>query len=200
MSDSDMYKTVSGETIAEYKEKGSRFIAQIFPLKSEEQVKEIVNELRNQHAGANHVCYAFRFGVRNINQRGSDSGEPSGTAGEPILRQLVKNELTNSLLTVVRYFGGTKLGVPGLINAYKTAAESVINKSKIKNEYLYLTVSIKFTYMYMDTVMRLIDQFEVKVTSKEFDENCQFECKVREGKADEFQEKLKAHHEIEVNV
>ncbi len=198
MSSEDSYKTISKSANVEFKEKSSRFIGLTFHVKDEMECKSILQELRSAHPSANHVCYAFRIGVQNVMQRSSDAGEPAGSAGEPILRQLIKYDLTFTLVAVVRYFGGKKLGVSGLINAYKQASSQAISESAIKNEYLYLTVELKFPYKYIDVVMRSLDMNKAKILSRTFEQSCSMTCSVRKGKLHGVKNDFDPYHEIQI--
>jgi uncharacterized YigZ family protein len=130
----EFYYTIEKSAFTEYKERGSRFIAYAFPVNTVEEFKNKLNELRKEHAKATHHCFAYRLGLNGINFRVSDAGEPSGTAGKPILGQIDSRQLTDALVVVVRYFGGTLLGVPGLINAYKSAAALVLQLTPVFGE------------------------------------------------------------------
>ena len=200
MNESDSFKTVATETKIEFQEKGSRFIGQIFPVQNESACRKIIQEQKSLHPSANHVCYAFRLGANECLQRSSDAGEPAGTAGDPILRQLIKYELSYVMITVVRYFGGKKLGVQGLIRAYRSTAEEVIKKSKIKNGYLYLTVTLNFPYTYMDRVMRMVDRYHMKIITRKFESECLLKCDIRAGKREELIDALSPYHEIKIEL
>jgi uncharacterized YigZ family protein len=127
----DTYRTINRPSEGIFRDKGSKFIAYAYPFKSEEHLKELINDLKNQHPKARHYCYAYRLSTDRAVYRINDDGEPSGTAGRPMLNTLLSKDLTNILMVVVRYFGGTLLGVPGLINAYKSAAEDAIQQAII---------------------------------------------------------------------
>src|ERR1700710_1488137 len=131
MAEQDFYYTIEKEATAEFKDRGSKFIAYACPVKNVEEYKEKLNALKKEHAKATHHCFAYRIGLDGNNFRVSDDGEPSGTAGKPILGQIDSKELTNVLVIVVRYFGGSLLGVPGLINAYKSTAAMVLQMTPI---------------------------------------------------------------------
>lgn len=155
MSSNDSFFTVAHRATGIYKEKGSSFMAQVYPLRSEAEVKIILSELKKEHPKARHICYGYRFGPDQEYHRINDDGEPSGTAGRPILGQLIKYDLENTLITIVRYFGGTLLGASGLGNAYKSAAENAISNAKI--------VSI---------MRKSYFGFEYKYSSEKFIESC----------------------------
>lgn len=155
MNTNDCFFTVGHQATGIYKEKGSSFMAQVYPIRSEPEVKIILSELKKVHPKARHICYGYRFGPDQEYHRINDDGEPSGTAGRPILGQLIKHALENTLITVVRYFGGTLLGASGLGNAYKSAAESAISNAEI--------VSI---------MRKSYFEFEYKYSSEKFIESC----------------------------
>jgi len=153
------YKTIKNPTEGEYKEKGSKFHAFAFPVTSRLQVKEYLEMLGKTHQKSRHVCFAYRIGAAGSDFRQSDDGEPSGTAGRPILGQIDSFELTNVLIAVVRYFGGTKLGVSGLIHAYKSAAQAALEKAEILEKSVEVKVSIEFEYEHTGAIMRTLEAF-----------------------------------------
>ncbi|HPS14142.1 MAG TPA: YigZ family protein, partial [Prolixibacteraceae bacterium] len=165
----DTYKTIEAPSEGLFKDKGSKFISYAFPVASEDQVKEIVLQIRKEHFNARHHCYAYRLGYTGEKYRANDDGEPSGTAGRPIHGQLLSNDLTNVLIVVVRYFGGTLLGVSGLINAYKTAATEAIKNARIVTKIIELEYELVFDYMVQNSVMRIIkdEQLDVRFSSYE---------------------------------
>ena len=168
----ESFKSIKSNVNAEFKEKGSKFIAFLYPFFEENQLKDIVAELKLNHANAVHFCFAYRLKPSGIIYRVSDDGEPNGTAGKPILNQLLAAELTNVLCVVVRYFGGTKLGVSGLINAYKEAAKLAITDAEIIEEKITFTCSINFPYNVTTEISKLISQFEGTVTIQKFEADC----------------------------
>ena len=151
------------ETISEglYKEKGSKFFSYAYPVKTEEEIKEIVKELKKQYYDARHHCYAFMLGAEQLHFRANDDGEPSNSAGNPILGQIRSANLTNILIVVVRYFGGTKLGVPGLIHAYKTAAFEAIENARIVPRDITKIIDIAFDYLAMNDIMKVIKEYDL---------------------------------------
>ena len=175
----DTYKTIKQPAEGTFKDKGSKFIAFAYPLHSETEVKGIISKLRAEHTKANHFCYAYRLSPdRNI-YRVNDDGEPSGTAGRPILNVLLSADLTNILILVVRYFGGTLLGVPGLINAYKSAAAEAIAVAVVVDKTVNDRYEIKFDYLVMNDVMRLIKEEPLNVIEQKFDNQCSIIFEVR---------------------
>ncbi len=151
-----------------YKEKGSKFISYAFPVSSEVEIKENLDKLRKQHPKARHHCYAFRLMPDGQLYRANDDGEPSGTAGRPILGQLISLDLTNSLVVVVRYFGGTLLGASGLIRAYKQSAQDVLANAEITQKYLASHYRIEFPYAKMGTVMDVLKKYDAAVIEQQF--------------------------------
>ncbi len=181
----DTYKTILSDAQAIYKEKSSKFLIYAYHVESEEQVKERLEPLRKLHYDATHHCYAWRIGFRGEKFRANDDGEPSSTAGKPILGQLTSHEVTNCLIVVVRYFGGTKLGVSGLIEAYRDSAALVLEESaQIVELTIDVTVNIDFSYLSMNSVMRIIKEEQPRVVSQEFDNLCRMHLAIRESKSE----------------
>lgn len=167
----DLYYTIEETSVAEFKDRGSKFIAHAFPISSREDFKQLLAGLKKEHPKAAHHCFAYRLGTEGINHRVSDDGEPSGTAGRPILGQIDSKQLTNVLVVVVRYFGGTLLGVPGLINAYKTATALALN-TRIVQKAVLINYSLEFDYTKMNEVMRVVKQFDLLVIKNEMQLFC----------------------------
>jgi uncharacterized YigZ family protein len=167
------YRTIFDSSIGEYREKGSKFFAHAFPVRSEEEIKEHISHLRKKNPQAVHVCSAFRLGYKKENYRSSDDGEPSNSAGPPILGQIQSFDLTNILIAVVRYYGGTNLGVGGLINAYRTAAKEALENAQIEERIVKKNLSLFFTYDSLPQVMKIIKQSEAQVLSQNFELNCE---------------------------
>lgn len=166
------FKTIAFPTEGEYKEKGSKFLAFAFPVENEEEVKERLEELKKKYYNARHHCYAFILNPSGDHFRANDDGEPSHSAGDPILGQIRSQELTNTLVVVVRYFGGTKLGVGGLINAYKTATGSALKKAEIKIVKVRISFQLVYDYESTNEVMRLINELDVIVKDQRFEIQC----------------------------
>ncbi|ADY51476.1 Uncharacterized protein family UPF0029, Impact, N-terminal protein [Pseudopedobacter saltans DSM 12145] len=180
----DTYRTIEDASEGIFRDKGSKFIAYAYPLTNEEQVKDIVFQLKKEHPKARHHCYAWRLSPdRNI-FRINDDGEPSGTAGRPILNTLLSQDVTNILVVVVRYFGGTLLGVPGLINAYKTATEEALANAKIVEKTVNDIYSLSFDYLQMNNIMRIIKEEELNPTNQTFDLQCSMEISIRKSDLD----------------
>ena len=180
----DTYKTIarsSGEVI--FKERGSKFLGYAYPLQREDQVKELVNRLKKEHHKARHWCYAWQLGYDSVQFRVNDDGEPNNSAGQPIYGQILSKELTNVLVVIVRYFGGTKLGVGGLVNAYKTTAQLVLESSLIITRTIDLQFKLIFDYPIMDKVMRIIKENKIDILSQKMELKCEFEISIRKKDA-----------------
>jgi uncharacterized YigZ family protein len=188
---SDTYLTIEKPAEIIFKDKGSKFITFAFPVTNEKQIKGILIDLKKQHHTANHHCYAYRLGADKQNYRANDDGEPNNTAGKPILGQIQSNDLTDILIVVVRYFGGTLLGVSGLINAYKTSASEVIQASKIIEKQIMFRYLVSFSFEQMNDVMKVLKQSDAKINSQQFDTNCQIEFTIRKANSEACEEKLK---------
>jgi len=177
----DQYKTIKNPSEGVYKDKGSKFLAFAFPFQKEEQLKEIIAKLKSEHPKANHHCYAYRLTPDRSIFRANDDGEPSGTAGRPILNTLLSKDLTNILIIVVRYFGGTLLGVSGLINAYKQATEEALNKAEVIYKTVQDIYQIKFEYPLMNDVMKIIKDEVLDNFNQEFDLSCKIEIAINKS-------------------
>lgn len=188
---SDTYLTIDRPAEALFKDKGSKFITFAYPVQNEQQVKEILSGLPKEHHTANHHCYAYRLGADKLNFRANDDGEPSNTAGKPILGQIQSNDLTDILIVVVRYFGGTLLGVSGLIQAYKSSAAEVIKASTIIEKQILFSYTIYFPFEQMNEVMKLLKQSDAKITSQQFDNACEVSFMIRKANSEACEEKLK---------
>ncbi len=180
----DLYKTIASPSEGLYKEKGSKFLAYAFPVYTEDEIKEHVNHLKNEYYDARHHCFAWHLGMDGMRYRENDDGEPSGTAGKPIHGQILSNELTNILVVVVRYFGGTKLGVPGLIRAYKEATIDAINNAEIIEKTVNDFYSIRFDYLAMNDVMRIVKEENIQLAKQQFDLSCLIEFSIRQSDVD----------------
>ncbi|MCL2026868.1 MAG: YigZ family protein [Bacteroidales bacterium] len=175
----DTYQTIQSQATGIYKDKGSKFLSFAFPVETEDEVKTIVAKLKKEYYDACHHCYAYILGYNSEKYRENDDGEPSGTAGKPICGQLRSKQLTNILIMVVRYFGGTKLGVSGLIEAYKTATIDVLQNAKIIEKIVLKEHQISFNYEQMNTVMKIVKDLNLQVVSQSFDNRSQLVFKVR---------------------
>lgn len=166
------FTTISKESEGIYKEKGSKFFALAFPVLSETEIKEILDDLTSKHPKAVHYCYAWRLGTDGNLFRANDDGEPSGTAGRPILGQIDRLGLTNIIVVVVRYYGGKKLGVSGLINAYKSSTEDALNKAIIIEKEISHTYEIVCSYTIINDVLNFLKKDNITIIEKEFDKRC----------------------------
>jgi uncharacterized YigZ family protein len=182
--------TISSGSEGLYKEKGSRFISFAYPVTSEEEVKQHLQELKKKYYDARHHCYAYRLGVTGESWRAVDDGEPSGTAGKPILGQLLSNNLTNIVVFVVRYFGGVKLGVPGLISAYRSATADSIQNAEIIEEEDKAGFSIGFDYPVMNDVMKIIKEEQPEIVRQEFEIVCRIDLRIRRNRFEILKNKL----------
>lgn len=193
------YFTIQKPATAEYKEKGSRFIAYAYPIASANDFKETYKQLKKDHPKAVHYCFAYRLGLDGNNFRVSDDGEPSGSAGRPILGQIDSKQLTNVLVVVVRYFGGTLLGVPGLINAYKTAAALALQLTPVLQKDILINYHLQFNYTQINDVMVLVKQFGCEVLKQENQLFCIMDVGVPRGRVNEFVFKIKELVTVEIN-
>ena len=187
---SDSYLTIAAPSQGIYKEKGSKFMAYLFEISSEEQAVAIVADFKKQYHDARHHCYAYQMGVDGEKYRENDDGEPSGTAGKPIRGQIRSKGITNVLAVVVRYFGGTKLGVPGLINAYKLATLDAIENATIIEKLVELQITFSFGYLVMNDVMRLIKDMDCRIISQDFENSSIFKISIRLSLANKMLESL----------
>ena len=197
---SDTYKTILSLSEGLYKEKGSRFISFAIPVDSLETIKELLNDYRKQFYDARHVCYAYMLGAERIDFRVNDDGEPSGTAGRPILGQINSNELTNILIVVVRYFGGILLGTGGLVTAYKEAAADAIRNAEIVEQTVDYYFKISFDYIYMNDVMKTIKETNAQILRQDYEQNCILELSIRKNDADALSKKLHKINTVSLQV
>lgn len=177
----DIFLTVKNESEGIYKDKGSKFLAFAFQVYSEDLIKEIISDIRKKHFSARHVCWAYRLGAKKQNFRVNDDGEPSNSAGKPIYGQIQAYNLSNVLVVVVRYFGGTLLGVGGLIHAYKEAAADALRNAEIVSLYEEKEMIVSFAYINMNAIMKVIKDYELKIVHQDFDNECTMTILVRTG-------------------
>ncbi len=175
----DTYRTIEKPTAGIFRDRGSKFLAYAYPISSEAEIKNLLLLLKNEHPKANHHCWAIRIGIDRIVFRINDDGEPSGTAGRPILNTLLSHDLTNVLVVVIRYFGGTLLGVPGLINAYKSATDEALKTAIVIEKTVNDFYTINFEYLQMNDVMKIIKDDNVTVINQEFDNSCRIKVSIR---------------------
>ncbi len=185
------YRTIAKESEGLYKEKGSRFIALAYPVRTEEEVKRHVADVKKKYYDARHHCYAYILGANKDAYRMNDDGEPSGTAGRPIHGQLLSKDLTDTLIIVIRYFGGIKLGVSGLINAYKTAAKDALDNNTIVEKFVEEDYQLRFPPLSMNKVMQLLKRETVKITDQQYDTDCIIRFTVQKRDADNLLEALR---------
>ncbi|WEK21480.1 MAG: YigZ family protein [Candidatus Pedobacter colombiensis] len=177
----DTYKTIAEPSEGVFRDRGSKFIGYAYPILSDDEVKTILLKLRSEHTKARHFCWALRLSPDRGVFRIQDDGEPSGTAGRPILNTMLSADITNLLIVVVRYFGGTLLGVPGLINAYKTAAVEALQAATIIEKTVNDIYEIQFDYLVMNDVMKLIKEEKLNVLSQDFDNSCSIKIEIRKA-------------------
>lgn len=176
----DLYRTVENAAEGIYKEKGSRFLSFIYPVSTEDQIREIITGLKDKYYDARHHCYAWRLGAAKTHFRANDDGEPSSTAGKPILGQIQSSDLTNVLIVVVRYFGGVKLGVSGLINAYREAAADAVRHAAIVEKTVDEQLRIRFSYLVLNDVMKIIKEETPEVLERNFELECEMLLSIRQ--------------------
>lgn len=180
----DTYKTIAKPAEGSYSEKRSKFLAYAFPVQNEQEVKQRLSEIQKKHWDARHHCYAYILGPHKDAYRLNDNGEPSGTAGRPIYGQLLSKDLTNTLVIVVRYFGGIKLGVSGLQNAYKVAAKEALDAAVIEERTIQEQYRVVFEYVKMNDVMQILKDPEIQVLDRQSDLRCTYTISVRQRDAD----------------
>lgn len=178
---SDTFRTIKNISKSIYTEKRSKFLAFAIPVESVEEVKAIVSEYQKEYYDARHVCYAYMLGAERLDFRANDNGEPSGTAGKPILGQINSNELTNILVIVVRYFGGIKLGTSGLIVAYRQAAADAIAEAEVIEKTVDEDISFIFEYPFLNDVMRIVKEENPQIISQGYDSDCTMTLRIRKG-------------------
>lgn len=200
MNVSDEYCTLITRGESLFKDKGSKFFGYAFPVADEEEVKRILEEVKAEHPKARHHCYAYRLGYLGENYRANDDGEPSGSAGKPILNALLSAEVTFALVIVVRYFGGTLLGVPGLIHAYKEAAAEALAVTEKEVRTINTLVRIDYDFDQTNAVMQLIKKLELAVKEQIFEERCGIWVEVRNSYIEKIREELKDYWTISVTL
>lgn len=199
MEEKDTYKTItkpSEETL--FKEKGSKFFGTAFPVKTEDDVNQCLQSVKEKHKSARHFCYAYQVGTNQVYFRANDDGEPSNSAGMPIYGQIQSFDLTDVLVVVVRYFGGTKLGVGGLISAYKTSAKMTLEESEIIEKTIDITFEIGFDYKNMNKVMRVIKEKNLNIIDQKLELDCKIFISVRKSVATEIEKIFDSIYEVSV--
>lgn len=201
---SDTYLTIAAPARGLYKDKGSRFLAFAYPIYSESDVKPIVETLKTEYYDARHHCYAWRLGIEvsegGVRFRANDDGEPAGSAGRPILGQLLSRELTNLLVVVVRYFGGIKLGVPRLIAAYKDATADALASAEVVERTENREIVVEFPYLVMNQVMKVVKDMEPKVFGQDFDLSCRMRLSIRLRDAEALTERMTGIEGVNVSL
>ena len=195
----DSYKTISQPTEEVlYKEKNSKFFGYAFPIQHEDEVKEIIDGIKKVHYNARHWCYAFQIGTEQVYYRANDDGEPSNTAGAPIYGQIQSFDVTNILIVVVRYFGGVKLGVGGLITAYRAAAQMAMEEADIIEKTIDKNFKVRFEYKDMNNVMRVIKEKDLKILNQTMEMSCEIELSIRKSEYDQALEAFVPFYEVKV--
>jgi uncharacterized YigZ family protein len=190
------FKSISKESNGVYKEKGSKFLAFAFPVENENDIATYREKIKKQYHDARHHVYAFRLGADMNIFRASDDGEPANSSGQPVLNKIRSFELTDILIIVVRYFGGTKLGIPGLIRAYGTAAEDAINNNQIIIKTLKRRLCILFDYSQINDVMKIINDYKVEVVHRVFESNCKIEIEINENIFEQVIQSIQNNHRL----
>jgi len=198
LNSKNKYRSILSAEPAEFKEKGSKFIGLATWVKSEEEIKDKLAEWRREHPQATHICYAYRLGIDGEMYRANDDGEPNNSAGAPILGQLIAVDLTNTLIGVVRYYGGTKLGVGGLISAYKEAAKLVITSAQIVEFQLHRNYKLAITYLDMPHVLSLLKRNRIEIVKNEMTDNCILEIELEIDDEHDINELLSRFEEVEI--
>ena len=186
----DSYKSIAAPSEGLFKDNGSRFIARAYPVETEEEVKEIVASLKKEFYDARHHVYAYRLGYKGDRFRANDDGEPSGSSGRPVLGQIDSNGLSDILVVVIRYFGGIKLGIPGLIRAYKTSTADAIANAEIVEKIASRMYRVSFGYMGMNSVMKVFKDMGLEQKNQKFDMECSIDTSVRLSQVDTFIERM----------
>ncbi|MBR2428694.1 MAG: YigZ family protein [Alistipes sp.] len=197
---SDSYKTIAKAQETTYRQLSSKFLVYAYPVETEAEIKEHLDALRKRWFDATHHCYAWRLGAHGEHYRANDDGEPSSTAGKPILGQLLSQEITNCLVVVVRYFGGTKLGVPGLIAAYKESTAQVLAECEIVERTVDVTVDVSFSYIAMNDVMRIVKDMQPRIVEQLFDNLCTMRLSIRESDSQQLVQRLEKVEGATVDV
>ncbi len=194
----DTYRTIENSSEGTFRDRGSKFLGYAYPITSESEIKAIVASLKSEHPKANHHCWAMRLTADRSVFKLNDDGEPAGTAGRPMLNTLLSKDITNILVVVVRYFGGTLLGVPGLINAYKMATEEALAHAAIIEKTVNDIYTISFNYLQMNDIMRLVKEADLAILNQQFDNNCSMQVSIRKMQVNMVLDKL--HKLAGVNV
>lgn len=197
---SDTYNSVSVKCEGLFKDNGSRFISLVFPVETEEEVKRIVSDVRKEYHDARHHCYAYRLGLDGDVWRASDDGEPAGSAGRPILSEIDSAGLKDILVVVVRYFGGIKLGIPGLVRAYRTSTADALSRAGIVEKVAGSWYRLEFDYSVMQDVMKVVKDLSLPQRSQAFGQACSMEVRVRKNLNDDFLERTEKISNFRLNI
>lgn len=192
MDQFDAYRSIAAPAQGLFKDNGSRFMAFAYPVETEDQVKELVQALRKEYHDARHHCFAYRLGYKGDVWRASDDGEPSGSAGRPILGQIDSLGLSDVLVVVVRYFGGIKLGIPGLIRAYKTSTADALASARIIEKIAARHFRVRFDYLSMNPVMKVLKDMNLQPSAQDYGEQCSLQVRVRLSLIDTFTDKIQS--------
>ncbi|MFT4681191.1 MAG: putative YigZ family protein [Granulosicoccus sp.] len=197
---SDRFKTIAKPAEGIFRDRGSKFLAFAYPVRNEEEVKSLIKGLWDSYPGVCHVCYAYRIGIEGETYRANDDGEPSGSAGLPILNQIKSKDVTNTLVAIARYFGGTKLGVSGLINAYKEGAKEALEKAEVIETVLKDEVHLTFPHSSIGDVERVINQSGMKLVSQDFGMDCNWVVELEKSTSEAMVSRLKMIPNIKVEL
>jgi uncharacterized YigZ family protein len=195
---SDAYLVITKKSESVFKDKGSKFYAYAYPITAENEVKSILNSLKKEHTQAVHFCYAYLLGADKQHHRVNDDGEPNGSAGRPIYNAILSFDITNCLIVVVRYFGGTLLGVSGLINAYKTAAVQAIENTTIIEKHILYSYQVKFNYENQNAISKLLKECEAENIQYDFDELPIVSISIKKANLDKFEKQIKELYKVEL--
>ncbi|MCK5781231.1 MAG: YigZ family protein [Flavobacteriales bacterium] len=201
MIEKDTYNCIiEPETESLFKDRGSKFVGYSFYIENEHEVKEKLEIVKKKHHAARHHCYAYRFGTESITFRSNDDGEPSHSAGDPILGQIIAKDLTNVIVIVVRYFGGVKLGVGGLIQAYKTAAKEILDECEIVTNTINKTFLVTLEYPELNQLMRFVKEHKLNIIEQKMELNCEIKLSIRLKDVDSTFEKLSKMHKLKTKI
>lgn len=195
---SDSFRSISGLSKGIYKDNGSKFLSFAYPVEDESEIKSIITAIKKEYYDARHHCYAYRLGYTGERWRVNDDGEPSSSAGKPILGQILSKNLSDILIVVVRYFGGVKLGIPGLIKAYKTASSDALDSADIIEKVATRDFVVKYEYLQMNAVMKILKDLDISVVSQTFDTECEICVKVRLSLTERFFKEVQGIDRVEV--
>ena len=196
----DEFKTLKNKSEGLFKDKGSKFFAYAFPVKDEDDIRFHLENIKTEHPKARHACYAYKLGINETNFRANDDGEPSGSAGKPILNTITSFELTDTFVVVIRYFGGTLLGVPGLINAYKEATKEALLAAEIETKTINSLVKINYDFDQTNAIMQMVRKFEITVKEQTYDKRCGIILEVRNSYIEKIKEELKEFWSLEIEI